>query len=275
MMNPRQKRLAQALLAAAFCLWTFPAVASAQISQPECCLPAPQGCRQSLPENVSLGIGKGATCHLKPEPILAGRRVKPDQGRSIMLQKNLEANVKRLGISMEAGAVIDASGYSPVALPALSMPKSESRKSGASQIKRYILPGAAMFVSGLLDGTGEAISFHYAGFKNRFPKANDQFWNPQESWRNKYKGGDPTLGPAFPGSTTSFAWTTDAYHLLRTSGRAIQTATLVFELDRSVRGKNLRKNWKRMVLDFAVLSTLRNIGFTATYDLMFKVPKKP
>jgi len=45
--------------------------------------------------------------------------------------------------------------------------------------KDYLVTGSSMFVSGMLDGTIESISFHYNnGFKTRFPKINDQFWNP-------------------------------------------------------------------------------------------------
>jgi len=53
-----------------------------------------------------------------------------------------------------------------------------------------------MLLSGMLDGTVEGITWHYEeGFKPRCPKANDYFWNPALSWKNKYKNGDPQQGP--------------------------------------------------------------------------------
>src|SRR5689334_8713496 len=75
-------------------------------------------------------------------------------------------------------------------------------------LKKYILAGTTMFVSGLADGTIESINYHYEeGFKPRCPKANDKFWNPALSWKNKYKNNDPAQGPKFTGSTNIFVFT--------------------------------------------------------------------
>lgn len=38
------------------------------------------------------------------------------------------------------------------------------------------------------------------------------WWNPNISWKNKYKNNDPTQGPKFFGSTTFLVWLTDAWH---------------------------------------------------------------
>lgn len=39
------------------------------------------------------------------------------------------------------------------------------------------------------------------------------FFNPDFSWRNKYKNSDYKQGARFPGSTTIFVFLTDAWHL--------------------------------------------------------------
>lgn len=39
------------------------------------------------------------------------------------------------------------------------------------------------------------------------------WWNPEISWENKYKGGNPDRGEKFPGSTTIFVFVTDAWHM--------------------------------------------------------------
>jgi hypothetical protein len=92
-------------------------------------------------------------------------------------------------------------------------------------MKKY-LPAIAcvalIFLGGLLNGTMDKLQFHYS--KSVFPQGPDDkllgkgelFWNPKLSWRNKYKGGDPELGPAYPGATTWLVSTTDAWHLLKT-----------------------------------------------------------
>lgn len=153
--------------------------------------------------------------------------------------------------------------------------------------KDYLISGSAMFVSGMLDGTVESINYHYeTGFKPRFPNANDQFWNPAVSWKNKYKNGDPLYGPKFVGSTTLFAFTTDAYHLLRTSKRSIDGLTLVYfankEYDeyKSNASKVIKskpnfhksnsKKWKNAAKDFLILTAIRCAGFHLTYTFIFR-----
>ena len=64
--------------------------------------------------------------------------------------------------------------------------------------------------SGLSEAVMDTLQFHF--YKSPFVKYNPQFWNPQLSWINKYKKGDPSLGPKFPGSTTIFVALTDGWH---------------------------------------------------------------
>lgn len=57
----------------------------------------------------------------------------------------------------------------------------------------------------------DTVQFHYGVSIFRRCK-NIQFWNPDISWKNKYKEGE--IGkPRFWGSTTIFVWLTDAWHL--------------------------------------------------------------
>lgn len=41
------------------------------------------------------------------------------------------------------------------------------------------------------------------------------WWDPVNSWKNKYKNGDPQDGPLFWGSTTVFVWMTDGWHFFQ------------------------------------------------------------
>lgn len=43
----------------------------------------------------------------------------------------------------------------------------------------------------------------------------DQFWNPELSWMNKWKGGDKKNGERFPLSSTVLVFTTDGWHLMK------------------------------------------------------------
>ena len=58
----------------------------------------------------------------------------------------------------------------------------------------------------------DKINFHFdrSIFKD---KKNQLFWNPQESWKNKWK--EDLKTEKFTGSSTIFVFTTDAWHLYK------------------------------------------------------------
>jgi len=141
------------------------------------------------------------------------------------------------------------------------------------KLKQYWLAGSTMLISGMIDGTVESMTWHYEnGFKLRFPKVNDQFWNPAVSWKNKYKNHDPAQGPKFFGSTNVFVYTTDAYHMLRAASRTLNTFTLVFYINQAYHEKKLSKKqkWLRIGADFLALTAIRTAGFHLTYSFLFK-----
>jgi hypothetical protein len=145
--------------------------------------------------------------------------------------------------------------------------------SAQKKFKDYLVIGSSSFVSGMLDGTIESISYHYDnGFKKRFSKVNDQFWNPSISWTNKYKNNNPSLGPKFMGSADIFVCTTDAYHMLRTTKRAIDGFTLAYYVNQTCTEKTQTKGkkWKRVAKDFLIITAIRCVGFSLTYSVLFK-----
>lgn len=79
------------------------------------------------------------------------------------------------------------------------------------------IPAALSLVSGACYGVHETVVHH----PGRIPEGwNSRFWDNRESWKNKYRNGDPGQGAAYFGSTTFLAWTTDAKHLFGTAHRA-------------------------------------------------------
>lgn len=118
---------------------------------------------------------------------------------------------------------------------------------------------ASIFVAGLADGTAETLKFHYGRFDQKF-NANDDYWNPELSWRNKY---GQNLEPRFPGSTTFLVWTTDGYHLTRTI-RNVATITSIGLY------KKKNKNWKVIARDVALHLLAYQAGFYVTYNLIYR-----
>ncbi|HXU27355.1 MAG TPA: hypothetical protein VN698_08995 [Bacteroidia bacterium] len=150
---------------------------------------------------------------------------------------------------------------------------SQSVSAQKKKLKDYLILGSSSLVSGMLDGTIESISYHYDnGFKRRFKNVNDQFWNPSISWTNKYKNNDPCLGPKFTGSTNIFVCTTDAYHMLRTTKRAVDGFTLAYYVNKTYSDKTTPKGkkWKGIAKDFLIITAIRCVGFSLTYSLLFR-----
>ena len=72
-----------------------------------------------------------------------------------------------------------------------------------------------LILGGFFEGVMDTLQFHYdksvfRGFKKQL------FWNPEKSWRNKYKDGDFLKGPRFPFSTSALVGLTDGWHMAKT-----------------------------------------------------------
>lgn len=66
-----------------------------------------------------------------------------------------------------------------------------------------------VIVAALCKSIMDKCQFHYS--ESVFNKL--KWFNPAESWRNKWKQGDKSKGEAFLGSSTIFVMFTDAWHL--------------------------------------------------------------
>jgi hypothetical protein len=118
---------------------------------------------------------------------------------------------------------------------------------------------ASMFNAGM-----DSISFHY---NTSFAKAldlNENFWNPSQSWRNKYVDLDPAKGRKKI-NLLSFQFElpvifTDGWHLLK--------ASMIFSFFLSllvwIPGSPLKK-----LLSFIVLAVIWNVVFNLIYSINF------
>ncbi len=81
---------------------------------------------------------------------------------------------------------------------------------------RWFLAGLCLLCAGLCNGVMDSLQFHFS--QTMFADASrfdPQFWNPAESWKNKYLDYDASKGEAFFGSSTFLVFTTDAWHLFK------------------------------------------------------------
>lgn len=77
-------------------------------------------------------------------------------------------------------------------------------------ITKIIIISLLVVISATSKAIQDKILYHF--YESRF-KNWSTFWNPEKSWENKWKDGDPKKGEKFPGSSTIFVSLTDAWHL--------------------------------------------------------------
>ena len=130
------------------------------------------------------------------------------------------------------------------------------------QERNFFVTSSLLLVSGFADGLAEASKFHPAGVVEVF--GNPQFWDNSKSRRNKYRNGDPAQGAKFPLSTTALAWTTDGYHL----SRMIRNSTMIAAV--TIRIGEPTRDWYQYVIEAVIYYLTYQLGFTITYDIIFK-----
>jgi len=131
-------------------------------------------------------------------------------------------------------------------------------------IKLKTIRYSSAFVSGFAEGTMDVISFHYDSFQKVHHNANPQFWNPQLSWKNKWKNGDKVQGEKFLGSSTFLVWTTDAWHGLKAVNRLTTIGgSIVITIGE-------KKKWWWYAKELAIGYAINRVGFYTSYNLIYK-----
>lgn len=125
---------------------------------------------------------------------------------------------------------------------------------GQRFVKEHAAPAGFVLLAGAFEGVMDHLQFHY--------DKPDQFWNPDLSWRNKYKGGDPANGKTFRGKY--LVWTTDGWHLMK-FGKNISLFTgFVIHINQT----SVKKRWYWYVLEGVGYWAVNRIGFNLTYNLL-------
>jgi len=124
--------------------------------------------------------------------------------------------------------------------------------------KKY-LTGGFVFVAGASKGFNETLMFHWKAFRHSFPNANPRWFNPNISWTNKYKDGNPDAGAKFPLSTSVLVAFTDQYHLNNFINKAAWTTALVIKIGEK------KKPFKQYMWDILYYTACHQAGFALTY----------
>lgn len=112
-----------------------------------------------------------------------------------------------------------------------------------------------MFLSGASDGVRDASMFHMWG--------KGQFWDGNESWKNKYADYPNDMSPAYWGSTNVLVWTTDAPHLFNMFSNQLTSFSV------ATYPGNSRK-FKHILLDAVIYNVTRQAGHSLMYNVILK-----
>jgi hypothetical protein len=150
-------------------------------------------------------------------------------------------------------------GFSPELRPYTEKEKIKLAPQKWRVTRNHWITGALVMTAGASKGFNETLMFHWKAFRHSFPDANPDWFNPNVSWRNKYKNGDPDAGAKFPFSTSVLVMFTDQYHLNNFINKAAWTGTVVIKIGEG------RKSLKHYILDLLFYTACHQIGFAATY----------
>jgi hypothetical protein len=122
-----------------------------------------------------------------------------------------------------------------------------------------LLTGGLLVLAGAAKGLNETLEFNWHGFAAVFPKANPKWFYPQQSFKNKYKDGNPENGAKFPLSTSALVFLTDQYHLDNFIQRGAITAALVIKIGEG------KKPFRHYLFDALYYTAAYQVGFGSVY----------
>lgn len=126
----------------------------------------------------------------------------------------------------------------------------------------FSLSMVLFYLSGFCNGLMDLISFHWNDAPE-FMKKNPEFWNPKESWKNKYVEGSPLKKLLY---STVFVGFTDGWHRLKTMMKFSSFAgSSVFAFTLIGIDLTLIKFLIGFALSFVTFYIAFQLGFKASY----------
>ena len=131
-----------------------------------------------------------------------------------------------------------------------------TKVSCAQNFKDYLPSMICTFLGGSSDGLRDASMYRMDGYS--------QFWNGKNSWNNKYKNGDINQGPAYFGSTSFLAFTTDGPHLSNMVTHQFNGMAM------ALMPEDGNKKLGHVFLKVLAYNAVRQAGHSVVYGLIFK-----
>lgn len=117
----------------------------------------------------------------------------------------------------------------------------------------YLISALLIALSGCAEGGMDFLQFHYS--------KNNQWWQPEISWKNKYRNHDPKQGKTFIGKyLVSFS---DGWHFLKLLNHLFLFSSLPFLLHINTSSFS----WLGYVLVGCGCWICRGLGFTIVFSI--------
>lgn len=132
--------------------------------------------------------------------------------------------------------------------------------------KYFIFIGLFVLIAaGVSKGVMDKLQFHYD--KSVFSEMeNQQFWNPEISWKNKYQNYDEgDTSPAFFGSTTFYVGVTDAWHLFQTIQYFMLFAFMYLLALEFLGAQDWEGEWKYLLFLVLIARIVFGVAFHASF----------
>lgn len=125
-------------------------------------------------------------------------------------------------------------------------------------LKIIIAPLALSLIAAIAMAAMDKIQHHWA--VSIFSQLGS-WYNPKESWRLKWKNGDPAQGERFPGSSTVFVFITDFWHF----AKWVMLKAIFAAMALALYGV-----WWQRVVAFVVLHAAFSMGFELFFRFVFQ-----
>jgi len=125
---------------------------------------------------------------------------------------------------------------------------------------KYTVPMAA--TAGFLDASAEVMSYNYTLFDKTWGIKNDDYWNPDLSYKNKWKNGDYRQGERFFLSSSALSWTVEGRKLVRMGQRLVKAGQIAIPLCAQE-----RQPWWVYGVDFLVNFGVEAVAFEITNEV--------
>lgn len=119
-------------------------------------------------------------------------------------------------------------------------------------LDRYKFTAPMSVTAGFLDATSEVMYYNYELFDKTWGIENDEYWNPNLSYKNKWKNGDYKQGEAFLFSSTALSFLVEGRKLVRMSQRVIWGLQAVVPSYNAVRAIPATQTGQGIVLTMSI-----------------------